>query len=42
VKSCCVKQIVSIYEDCHFSAMAELQRKIVRRIKVVHVSKLRL
>jgi len=36
-----VKQIVPINKDCHFSAMAELQRNIVRRIKVVHISKLR-
>jgi hypothetical protein len=32
-----MKQIVSVDKDCHFAAMAELQRYIVGRIKVVHV-----
>jgi len=41
VKSRRVKQIVSVNKYCHFSAMAELQRDIVRRVKVVHFSKLR-
>jgi hypothetical protein len=31
-----MKQIVSVDKNCHFSAMAELQRNVVVRIKVVH------
>jgi hypothetical protein len=35
MKTSRMKEVIPVDENCHFSAMAELQRNIVRRIEVV-------
>jgi hypothetical protein len=39
VKASCMKQVVTVNENCYSPPMTKLPRDIVRRIKIVHANK---